>query len=114
MTTEYKLSKHRFYELKHFCLQYPEWKQLYSDRDGWSEEISKNEGDTTSKDGITRAELRKNIDLIMRTCRDTGYNRWTVLCAYVTGTLKVPYPGEAELFYYYYHKFFWLLSQRRG
>ena len=23
----YKLDKHRYYELKHFCLQYPDWKK---------------------------------------------------------------------------------------
>lgn len=25
----YWISKHRYYELKHFCLQYPEWKKRY-------------------------------------------------------------------------------------
>lgn len=25
---EYHISKHRYYELKHFCLQYPEWKKI--------------------------------------------------------------------------------------
>ena len=25
------LSKHRYYELKHFCLQYPDWKKLISE-----------------------------------------------------------------------------------
>ena len=24
---KYYIDKHRYYELKHFCLQYPEWKQ---------------------------------------------------------------------------------------
>lgn len=31
---KYWLSKHRYYELKHFCLQYPEWKRVYHDLDG--------------------------------------------------------------------------------
>ena len=114
MTNEYAISKHRFYELKHFCLQYPEWKKVYSDADGYSEEAGKNEGDTTSKDGMTRAELWKNIVLIRKACHDTGYNRWMTLLAYVTGDINVPFPGEKELFFYYYRKFFWLLSQRRA
>lgn len=25
----YYISKHRYYELKHFCLQYPEWEEEY-------------------------------------------------------------------------------------
>ena len=27
---KYYIDKHRYYELKHFCLQYPEWKKSYS------------------------------------------------------------------------------------
>ncbi len=26
---EYWISKHRYYELKHFCMQYPLWKAAY-------------------------------------------------------------------------------------
>lgn len=26
----YRIEKHRYYELKHFCLQYPLWKKAYS------------------------------------------------------------------------------------
>ena len=25
------IPKHRYYELKHFCLQYPEWKKMVSE-----------------------------------------------------------------------------------
>lgn len=115
MTSEYVLSKHRFYELKHFCLQYPEWLKAYNNADGYSDEAGKNEGDTTSKDGMTRAELWKNIRLVRKACRDTGYNRWRVLLAYVTGDLKAPCPpGEKELFFFYYRKFFYILSKRRA
>lgn len=112
MTTEYALSKHRFYELKHFCLQYPEWKQLYSDSDGWPEEISKNEGDTTSKDGMTRAELSKNMNLIVNACKDTGYDDWQTLFNYISGIDRST-KDKTELFFYYYRKFFWILSKRR-
>jgi hypothetical protein len=31
---EYWIDKHRYYELKHFCLQYPLWKKCYNDLDG--------------------------------------------------------------------------------
>ena len=31
---KYWISKHRFYELYHFCLQYKEWKDEYSTLDG--------------------------------------------------------------------------------
>lgn len=105
MKTEYALSKHRFYELKHFCLQYPEWKKLYSDLDGWTKESGKNEGDTTSRDGIRRADILRNIELIeycaMITDRD--------ILRYVTeGGVHLP----VEL-RYLYRRFFWELSKRR-
>ena len=30
----YYISQHRYYELKHFCMQYPEWKHELSSIDG--------------------------------------------------------------------------------
>ena len=114
MKSEYEISKHRFYELKHFCLQYPEWLKLYSETDGYASESSKNEGDTTSKDGITRAQLYKNMRLVVNTCQKIGYEHWPDLLRYVIGASKMPYPGEEELFFHYYHKFFYVLSKKRA
>lgn len=31
----YHLSRHRYYELKHFCFQYPEWKKNIALASGW-------------------------------------------------------------------------------
>lgn len=104
MKTEYTLSKHRFYELKHFCLQYPEWEKLYSRFDGWPEEIGKNEGDTTSKDGIRRADIRRNVELIRYCAMITDRN----ILRYVTEGLIIPVEMR-----YSYRRFFWELSKRR-
>lgn len=46
----YWIERHRYYELKHFCLQYPIWKKAYAALDGLSrrpsdmEVFSKNRG----------------------------------------------------------------------
>ena len=32
---KYYIDKHRYYELKHFCLQYDDWKKAYSILDGY-------------------------------------------------------------------------------
>ena len=32
----YWIEKHRYYELKHFCLQYPIWRKAYSLLDGYA------------------------------------------------------------------------------
>lgn len=102
--TEYTLSKHRFYELKHFCLQYPEWKKLYSTLDGWNDEIGKNKGDTTSRDGIKRADIRKNMELIEYCVLITDRN----ILRYVTEGISLPVSMR-----YSYRRFFWELSRRR-
>lgn len=101
---EYTLSKHRFYELKHFCLQYQEWKKIYSQLDGWSDEIGKNKGDTTSRDGIRRGDIRRNVELIEYCARITDRN----ILRYVTESIDLP----AEM-RYSYRRFFWELSKRR-
>lgn len=100
MKTEFALSKHRYYELKHFCLQYPEWKRIYKEADGWS-----GKGDTTSRDGIKRADIIKFVDLIDSCVYDTNPN----LHEFVTASgSSLP----VELMYYY-RKFFWELSRKR-
>ena len=33
----YWIEKHRYYELKHFCLQYPIWKKAYSALDSFKD-----------------------------------------------------------------------------
>lgn len=100
MKTEYTLSKHRFYELKHFCLQYPEWKQIYSDADGWS-----GKGDTTSRDGIKRADIIRFVELIEFCAESTGFD---ILPLVTTSGITIPSDKM-----YDYRRFFWLLSQRR-
>ena len=105
MRTEYTLSKHRFYELKHFCLQYQDWKREYVLTDGWKGESGKRKGDTTSKDGIKRAEIRHYVELIETCAQLTDRN----ILPYVTnGDLELP----VEL-RYSYRRFFWELSKRR-
>ena len=104
MKTEYTLSKHRFYELKHFCLQYPEWKKLYLLSDGWSDEIGKNKGDTTSRDGIKRGDMKTYMDLIEDCALITNRD----ILRFVTEGTAIP----PEL-RYDYSRFFWELSRKR-
>lgn len=100
MKTEFNLSKHRFYELKHFCLQYNEWKEIYLNADGWS-----GKGDTTSRDGIKRADICRYVELIEQCANETGGD---VLKLVTVPGITVP---SDQL--YFYRKFFWILSQKR-
>ena len=114
MKSEYELSKHRFYELKHFCLQYPEWEHLYFLLDGWAKEIGNNEGDTTSRDGIRRADLMYKMELIRETCHDIcGEYEQQVFDLVILG-IKPKLSSDQKDFWYYYRKFFWALDKARN
>ena len=41
---KYYIDKHRHYELKHFCLQYPSWKKAYADLLDLGISLSKTDG----------------------------------------------------------------------
>ena len=56
----YWIEKHRYYELKHFCLQYPIWRKAYSVLDGYS---------NPPKD---LASVRYMISNNTSTCQDCG------------------------------------------
>lgn len=61
----YWIEKHRYYELKHFCLQYPIWKKAYTALDGTNTKtmnlamrvITNNIDDPTSRYAIARIKL---------------------------------------------------------
>ena len=68
------IDKHRYYELKHFCLQYPEWKRLYSEMDGLGatkiEDVrisSNSPGDPTARSAEARYAYLRRIELVEKT-----------------------------------------------
>ena len=66
----YELKPHRYRELKHFCLQYPDYKRelaLLEATDGYLEKHY----DPTSELAIRENELRNAIGLIETTARET-------------------------------------------
>ena len=115
MKNEYELSKHRFYELKHFCLQYPEWEQEYKQLDGYGRKHEDCGIDTTSLEGLRRMELSYNMQIVNETCSNVcskaGYAVEVFLCV-AFGIKPHLIPDQAD-FWYYYRKFFWELSKKR-
>ena len=70
----YWLDKHRYYELKHFCMQYPLWKDILVSMDGFSknqyvEKIITNTGygRPTEDAAIARLYYADRIDMINKT-----------------------------------------------
>lgn len=100
---EYRLSRHRFKELKHFCLQYPEWKRRLSELDAVFY--------PTDKTAVERAYLQYNIWLIEKTAEETSMVYKDSILRSVTEDISnriLGYPIE-----YLRVKFFWLLSEKK-
>ena len=71
----YWIERHRYYELKHFCLQYPIWKKAYAALDGLSrrpsdmEIFSKNRtaGDPTARCAEARSHYLDRMKTVEQT-----------------------------------------------
>lgn len=71
----YWIERHRYYELKHFCLQYPIWKKAYAALDGLSrrpsdmEIFSKNRtaGDPTARCAEARSHYLDRMKMVEQT-----------------------------------------------
>ena len=124
----YHLSRHRYYELKHFCFQYKEWKKALALLDGWQSHGDEVGGiikgnmpsDPTERCAMLRAYYSQHIELI----NDCLAMLEPAIAPYILKgvTEGLSYnqlrargcPCGSETYYQLYHKFFWLLSKERG
>lgn len=120
----YKLSVHRYLELKHFCLQYPEWKKLYLTTIGVT---SRGEtpgahvewSDPTGKCAIRRLDVADKIRIVEETTVETDPGLARYILIGVTENRGYPYlqmklgiPCCKNYYYRDYRRFFWLLDRR--
>lgn len=125
---KYWIDKHRHYELKHFCLQYPMWKKAYKDFDDPSIPLSMIErvptsnlpGDPTAKRAVMKTQYAEKMELIERVAREADKYLYDYILKAVTENLSYTYlkskleiPCGKDLYYDRYRKFFWLLSEAR-
>lgn len=122
----YWISKHRYYELKHFCLQYIEWKTEYSELDGMEggdmirETKSTNISNPVERIIERRLYLSDRIDLIETAALEAGSELNTYVLKAVTegfsyDILKARFniPCCRNVYYDIYRRFFWLLDKAR-
>lgn len=125
---KYYIDKHRYYELKHFCLQYGEWKKAYL---SCSETIifasryeripsSGQASDLTAKYATLRAQYASKIELIEQIAKEADDFLYPYILRAVTEGLSYAYlktklemPCGRDMYYDRYRKFFWLLSEAR-
>ena len=125
---KYWISKHRYYELKHFCMQYPEWKKEYAIF--CDENIPLSTIETTSTELLpgnysNKRELMKltysnRIKLIERMAREADQYLYEYIIKGVVEGRSYTYlktvmgiPCGRDMYYDRYRKFFWLLSEAR-
>lgn len=119
---EYYISKNRYYELKHFCLQYGEWKRELS-RLSWYGEKGDGRSSDVAKPVEWIAEKRemylRNMELVEQAAIDAGSDIYAHLLKGVTQGLSYGHLRAEGLLcsrdYYYrqYRRFFWQLSKTR-
>lgn len=122
---KYWISRHRYYELKHFCLQYPEWLQERNNLDGYRgrrlTDIPGKSRETPTEDiAAKRLGYAAWIELV----RKAAWEADPVIGNYILEGVTKGKSYEAinaltripcckDVYYDLYRKFFYILSQMR-
>lgn len=125
----YWIGKHRYYELKHFCLQYPIWKKAYLSLDALSRrpadlqvfvKSGQMKGDPTERCVQSRLFFADRMEMVEQAAIGADPELYQYLIRGVTeglsyDALKMKYdiPCCRDVYYAVYRRFFWLLSKRR-
>lgn len=124
---KYWISRHKYYELKHYCLQYPMWKkELYKVHFlGSSSSFERGPSgnlpsDPTGDLAVMNLYYMDKVGLIERIAEETDKYLASYILKAVTEGLSYSYlksrldiPCSRDTYYNRYRRFFWLLSQER-
>lgn len=125
---KYHICKHRHYELKHFCLQYPNWKKeyealskAYPQTSSVERFISSNgHSDPTSDKAIKCSLYLDRIKMIESAAKEADEVLWQYILKAVTEGLSFTYlrnalniPCSRDIYYDRYRRFFWILNGLR-
>lgn len=128
-SNKYWIDKHRYYELKHFCLQYPQWRKFYKAIDGLifpsavmdETPRSKSVSDFTAKQAVAKAYYADKIEMVEKAAVQADKELASYILKAVTEGLSYTYlkskleiPCGKDMYYDRYRKFFWILSELRG
>ena len=122
------ISRHRYHELKHFCMQYYEWKRALAELDGFCHQQSDTPrvhenrcDDPTEQIAVKRLYFTERIALLEETAMELdevigGYVLLGVTkgIPYDTIRMKLEIPCCKGKYYELYRRFFWLLDKKRG
>lgn len=124
----YWIERHRYHELKQFCLQYPIWKKTYESIDGLlgrPADLStfgkaKHISNPTERIGIMKAYYSERMDMIWRAAEKAEPELAQYIVRGVTEGLsydlikvKMDIPCCKDVYYSAYRRFFWILNKER-
>lgn len=125
---KYEISKHRFLELYHHCMQYQEWKNELKYCNDTVKSVGRMEGvhsvegrsSATEKLAIKRAELEEKCRTIEQTAIEADADIYQYIIEGVTAdyasyrylkdVMKIP--CGKDMYYDRRRKFYWLLSKK--
>lgn len=125
---KYWLDRHRYYELKHFCLQYPAWVKARAALSGLSTRPTdlalfnrtNQKKDPTARCAEARAFYTERITMVEQAAHDTDSGLSTYILRAVTEGLsydilkvQLNIPCSKDTYYDRYRRFFWLLNKAR-
>ena len=124
----YWIERHRYYELKHFCLQYPFWKRARALADGPDSFPlamippckTGEHSDPTAKKAAIRAYYSDRIEMLETIAKETdpiygGFVLYGVTkgISYDIMSVHIQVTISRDLYYDLYRRFFWLLDKAR-
>lgn len=124
---KYWIGKHRYYELKHFCLQYKDWVKKYEElQDIHTQAVNyraisvdcERNINQVEKTALYLAATKDKIELVEATSKLAGGDISKWLLKAVTEGLSYTYlsnvmdiPCSRDMYYDRYRKFFYILSK---
>ena len=122
---KYWIPKYRYYELKYFCLQYPEWRKRYSEVDllaspSMNRRVSdtNNIPDIVAKKAIEKGRYANLMKQVEQAAISADSDIYQYIIKGVTEGMSYTYmeaylriPCSKDTYYDRYRKFFWLLDQ---
>lgn len=124
----YWIEKHRYYELKHFCLQYPTWRRKYNSLicypSSWPKLVPPTKTNVIS-DPVTmfvdeRLFYSNRMDMLERVAKETDEKLACYILKAITEGISYDHlrartdiPCCKDTYYDLYRRFFWLLSKER-
>lgn len=130
LKNKYYIDKHRYYELKHFCMQYPIWKKAYEDMVNnvmYTTSLinltsdRKYPSDIVARNAIDKTIYVERIELIEKAAYKADTELYHYIVRGVTEELSYTYlssrlgiPCSKETYYERYRRFFWYLNKMRS